>query len=175
MKEIGVCIVGVFVGLLSLIAVSFAKDEPFAESVIIPIEQSFFCDSGEMMSPFLEVDTQAMVNQLSGDDFEKAQSLLNDLKRYDQNNESEISVEDEATLFVLEGRLADLLAANLKDGKVNCVTRDLLSKLSDQDKFQALFLWHEIQKSMLSESTIDNEEIDAKFAELDMLLSIAES
>lgn len=176
MKKVGIYVVGLLLGLMSLVAVSSAKDEPFAESVIIPIEESLSCGLGEVVtSPFLEVDTQAMINQLSGADFDKAQRLFSDVERHYQTLESDLSIEGEAKLFVLEGRLADLLEEKLEDGKITCVTRDLLSNMSEEDKFRALSLWHDIQKTMLSGSSELSEDVDAKFEEIDQLIFSAES
>lgn len=117
-------------------------------------------------TPFMEIDVEATINQLSEQDRIEAQTLFKDIQAIygsmpeeDENVfETGLSADAENQLIEKEERLDSIL----QNSKTDPVMTNLLDDLSPEKRARAEQLWKEIQSS--------DQQIEAKYDELDAIL-----
>lgn len=126
---------------LSIASQANELESAFTDSKIQAVEG---CIGEEMISPFIQLDEMAMINQITGNDHAKAQQYLSQIKQIESDTNQDFSVEQETTLLTLENRLADLIEKH----NIKCVKQDMLATLSRENKLRALEIWHELEVKM---------------------------
>lgn len=142
-------------------------ESAFADSKIQAVES---CVGEAMISPFIQVDEAATINQITGNDHAKAQQYLSQIKQIENGINQDFTVEQEATLLTLENRLAELVEKH----NVKCVKQDMLANLSREDKLRALEIWHELEVKMAfapDDAIETNSGIDSLLTELDSIMA----